>query len=246
MTVSVSIIIPVLNEAATIVSNLEALNALLAKRQTSAANLLAEVVVVAEIIVVDGGSTDTTIEQARPFASQLIEAPRGRARQMNAGAKTSTGEYLLFLHADTRLPADFLSVVTSWQDPSTEPFSAIWGFFRVKLSGAAWPLRVVEVMMNWRSRLSGIGTGDQCLFVRREVFERVGGFKDIPLMEDVELCQRLKTLAAPRCETSKVETSSRKWEREGIVKTVLLMWRLRLAYFFGVAPEKLARKYYRS
>lgn len=232
MTPSVSIIIPVLNEAATVTDCLQTLQSL----STSDAK------VTLEIIVVDGGSSDAAVELATPLADQLIVAGQGRAGQMNAGAKASSGEYVLFLHADTRLPDDILAVIASWQNAELP----LWGFFPVQLSGSARSLRIVETMMNWRSRLTGIGTGDQCLFVNRQLFNSIAGFADIPLMEDVEICQRLKRINKPRVESHPVVTSSRKWEREGIFKTILLMWRLRLAYFCGAKPEELARKYYSS
>ena len=232
MTPSVSIIIPVLNEVATVTDCLQTLQSLFAS----------DAKVTLEIIVVDGGSSDATVELATPLADQLIVAGQGRAGQMNAGAKASSGEYVLFLHADTRLPDDILAVLASWQNTELP----LWGFFLVQLSGSARPLRIVETMMNWRSRLTGIGTGDQCLFVNRQLFNSIGGFADMPLMEDIEICQRLKRMNKPRVEIHPVVTSSRKWEREGVFKTIVLMWRLRLAYFFGAKPEELARKYYSS
>ena len=232
MTPSVSIIIPVLNEVATVVACLQTLQSLSTPGST----------VTLEIIVVDGGSSDATVALATPLADQLIVAGPGRAGQMNAGVKASSGEYVLFLHADTRLPKEILAVIASWQNAGPSR----WGFFSVKLSGSARPLRIVETMMNWRSRLTGIGTGDQCLFVNRQLFNSIGGFANIPLMEDIEICQRLKRMNKPQVESHPVVTSSRKWEREGIFKTILLMWRLRLAYFFGTKPEELARKYYSS
>jgi rSAM/selenodomain-associated transferase 2/rSAM/selenodomain-associated transferase 1 len=221
---ALSIIVPVLNEGATIAVQLAALQPLRAAG--------------VELVLVDGGSSDDTAKVARPLADRLIVAPRGRAVQMNAGARASRGEVLLFLHADTRLPvaADVL-VVQASKD------GAQWGRFDVRIDGGHPMLRVVESMMNWRSRLSGIATGDQAIFVRREAFERVGGFPDIPLMEDVALSKRLKQIAPPVCLRESVMTSGRRWEKHGVLRTILLMWRLRAAYFFGADPQQLAIAY---
>ncbi len=231
-----SIIIPVLNEALTLASQLQLLQSL--RRQSYRSQGCALNV---EIIVVDGGSQDATVAIAEPLVDQVVVSPRGRAQQMNAGAARSCGQYLVFLHADTALPRDVCDRIASWSSGR----SPVWGFFPVRLSGRAPIFRFIEIMMNWRSRLTGIGTGDQCLFVHRELFDAIGGFADIPLMEDIEICKRLKRISKPCCENIPVETSSRKWEREGVFKTMTMMWRLRLAYFLGVAPEKLVHKYYR-
>lgn len=188
-----------------------------------------------ELILVDGGSGDDTMALARPHVDRLISGPQGRALQMNAGAAQSNAEYLLFLHADTRLPEGF---APHWLA------AAQWGFFPVRLSGKQGWFRVIERAMNWRSRLTGIGTGDQALFVRRELFEQRGGFPAIALMEDVALCRQLKRLARPAVLGAPVLTSSRRWEQRGILKTVLQMWCLRLAYFAGVSPRALSRRYY--
>ncbi|MFT6420545.1 MAG: rSAM/selenodomain-associated transferase 2 [Porticoccus sp.] len=216
-----SIVIPVLNEGAELTSCLQCLQGL---RQTEA-----------ELIVVDGGSTDDSVERATVQADLVISSPRGRSLQMNAGAAEARGNYLLFLHSDTRLPVGFSS---HWLSDS------IWGFFPVKLSGAGWAFRVIERAMSYRARLSGIGTGDQALFIRRDMFNQIGGFSAIPLMEDVEICRRLKALCPPRVLPSPVETSVRRWRQRGIVNTVLQMWWLRLAFFLGVSPARLARQYY--
>jgi len=219
-----SIIIPVLNEAAIIRQTLQRLQA---SRHRNV-----------EVIVVDGGSCDGTLELVKPLADQVISASKGRARQMNLGAQRAAGEYLLFLHADTRLPDHWLSILADVAERS-----AAWGRFDVRLSGRHPLLRVIETLMNWRSRASGIATGDQAIFVRRELFERIGGFPDNALMEDIVLSRRLKSCAAPLCLRDQVVTSSRRWEENGIFKTVLLMWWLRLRFFFGADPDRLARIY---
>jgi rSAM/selenodomain-associated transferase 2 len=222
-----SIIIPVFNEAGLIESALAALQPL---RERGA-----------EVIVVDGGSTDGTAELAASLACRVIRSPRGRAVQMNAGARAATGGALLFLHADTQLPAGADRILA-------EAFAAgaVWGRFDVRLSGGHPLLRMVETLMNWRSRLTGIATGDQAMFVRREMFERIGGFPEIPLMEDIALSKTLKRIARPTCPEERVTVSSRRWEERGILRTILLMWWLRLRYFFGADPADLVRSYYRT
>ncbi len=218
-----SIIVPALDEAARIAATLEALAPLRAAGH--------------EVIVVDGGSADATAAIAVPLADRVIQAPRGRARQMNAGAAISAGEALLFLHADTRLPAQAAELVRDALEGRG------WGRFDVRIEGRSRWLAVVASCMNWRSRLTGIATGDQAMFMRRDVFARAGGFADIPLMEDVALSARLKAISAPACVATRAVTSGRRWERRGVLRTVLLMWRLRLAYFLGARPEDLARRY---
>ncbi|MEH6469564.1 MAG: TIGR04283 family arsenosugar biosynthesis glycosyltransferase [Porticoccus sp.] len=224
--VFLSIIIPSLNEQSEIGLCLETLQPL---RDISIRGMGLEV------IVADGGSTDHTRELAATFADQVVSSERGRAQQMNVGAEFARGEYLMFLHADTALPSDFS---VAWLD------GLDWGFFPVKLSGLAWPFRVIERGMNIRSKLFGIGTGDQTLFVRRALFESLNGFANIPLMEDVEFCRRLKRISQPSFQQSVVTTSSRRWEKKGILRTILQMWHLRLAYFLGISPQRLARQYY--
>jgi rSAM/selenodomain-associated transferase 2 len=224
---TVSIIIPTLNEAGQIVATLQALQPLRAAGQ--------------EVIVVDGGSSDDTVALARPLADTL-PSPRGRSRQMNAGAAQARGDILLFLHADTTLPQHALPAMLDGLSHS----GRAWGRFDVRLSGRQAMLRVIERMMNWRSRVTGIATGDQAMFVRREVFQAVGSFPDIALMEDIALSRTLKrTCGAPLCLSTPVVTSSRRWEEHGILRTMLLMWRLRLAYFLGASPARLARLYSR-
>jgi rSAM/selenodomain-associated transferase 2 len=219
-----SIVMPVLNEAAQIEAALAALTPLRARG--------------AEVIVVDGGSSDGTAELARPLTAHVLTAPRGRAAQMNAGAAASHGDVLLFLHADTRLPENADTLVLDGLSRS----GRCWGRFDVHFD-AAGPLRLVAAMMNIRSRATGIATGDQAMFATRAAFERVGGFPPIPLMEDVTLSARLKRVSRPLCLRACVTTSGRRWRRHGLMRTVLLMWRLRLAYYFGRDPANLARAY---
>jgi rSAM/selenodomain-associated transferase 2 len=218
---SLSIIIPTLNEQETVKDCLLPLQPL---RKMGV-----------EVIISDGGSTDQTRGIAEPYVDQVFQSEPGRARQMNAGAALANGTHLLFLHADTFLPPDFS--VTSLRD-------AQWGFFSVNLSGSLWQLRIIERAMNLRSRITRIGTGDQAIFVRSELFHTLGGFADIPLMEDVELCGRLKAVCPPSLGRNCVMTSSRRWERQGVTRTVLQMWCLRLAYFLGVSPNRLMHQYY--
>jgi len=220
-----SIIIPVLNEGEAIAAALDALAVLRALG--------------AEVIVVDGGSRDATIQRARPRADRVILAPRGRALQMNAGAEKAAGDVLLFLHADTNLPPDADHVVLSGLERSGHA----WGRFDVKIEGRSPVLRVIAWLMNIRSRLTGIATGDQAIFVRRAAFQAAGGFPAIPLMEDIALCKRLKRVSRPLCLRERVTSSGRRWETHGVFHTMLLMWRLRLAYFFGADPKKLAQRY---
>ncbi len=219
-----SIVMPVLNEAEIIVSALHALEPL--RRHST------------ELIVVDGGSVDATVELARPLAGEVIRTLPGRARQMNRGARAASGDYLLFLHADTRLPSDAPRLLLALFRQR-----AVWGRFDVRLSGPRRTLRLVEWLMNRRSRLTGIATGDQAIFVRRDWFETIGGYPEIPLMEDIALSARLKKIVRPVCLEEPVVTSSRRWEQRGVLRTVLLMWWLRLRFFFGADPEKLARAY---
>ena len=218
-----SVIVPALDEADGVAATLEALAPLRAEGH--------------EVIVVDGGSVDATAAIASRLADQVIQAPRGRARQMNAGAAIAGGHALLFLHADTRLPED------AWRLVLDALARRGWGRFDVTIEGRSPWLSVVAFFMNWRSRLTGIATGDQAIFVRREVFAAAGGFPEIPLMEDVELSARLRTISMPACIAARAVTSGRRWERRGVLRTVLLMWRLRLAYFLGARPEDLARRY---
>ena len=189
-----------------------------------------------EVIVADGGSSDGTVELAAPLCDRVVSAPRGRALQMNAGARPARGDAFLFLHADCFLPARADELVFgALQD-------RVWGRFDVVLEGRAPLLGLIGFAMNVRSRLSGIATGDQALFVRREAFP---GFAEIALMEDIEFSKRMKRLGRPACLRAKVRTSGRRWEARGVLRTVGLMWRLRLAYFLGAHPDDLARRYER-
>lgn len=219
-----SIVIPVLDEAAGIADLLTSLHDL---RQNGA-----------EIIVVDGGSSDDTARLAAPHADQVISAPRGRGAQMNAGAAAACGSIMLFLHADTRLPAAAATLIVRAIDRG-----AIWGRFDVKIEGQAAGLGLIAFMMNWRSRLTGIATGDQAIFVTKAAFTATGGFADIPLMEDIDFSRRMRALARPACLSEKVVTSGRRWEKHGVLRTIVTMWRLRLRYFFGANPNHLAREY---
>ena len=220
-----SIIVPVLNEA----SGIEAILASLTGLRRAGC----------EAIVVDGGSSDDTVARATPLCDQLIESTRGRAAQMNAGAFAARTALLLFLHADTRLPPGALDAI----EAAMRGRAPAWGRFDVRLDSPRASLALVGAMMNLRSRLTGIATGDQALFMTRDAFERVGGFPDIALMEDVEISARLQRLAQPVCLHLKVLTSARRWETRGVLATVVLMWCLRLAYFLGASPEALARRY---
>jgi rSAM/selenodomain-associated transferase 2 len=189
-----------------------------------------------ELIVVDGGSKDSTEDVAKPLVDLYLHSEKGRACQMNHGAAHASGQVLLFLHSDTLLPDDFLT-------PFFVVKEKLWGFFPVRLSGAHWLLRCVEKSMNLRSRLTRVATGDQTIWVTRSLWSDVGGFQSIPLMEDVELSKRLRKIESPLVADQPVVTSSRRWESRGVVGTILLMWRLRLLYFLGVSPSYLAARY---
>lgn len=192
----------------------------------------------AHLVVVDGGSDDDTLNIARAHANLAFIAPRGRAAQMNAGAAACPADTLLFVHADTHLPDDADTLVAR---ATAAPIA--WGRFDVRIDSDRFALRVVERMMNLRSRLTGIATGDQSLFVRHELFRAVGGFPDIPLMEDIAMSRRLLRYSRPACLRERVVTSARRWENNGICRTILLMWRLRAAYFLGADPAQLALRY---
>ena len=222
---TLSIIIPVLNEGSHIARKLSLLQPL--RRRG------------VEVVVVDGGSRDDTLEQAHEWVDQLISAPRGRASQMNAGARVSRGRILLFLHADTVLPMFAQECVFD----ALAPFAEAWGRFDVHIDSPLRMLEVVSWAMNTRSRLTGIATGDQAFFMHRSLFERVGGFPDQPLMEDIAMSRTLKRHSAPICLRARVHTSARRWEKHGVWRTILLMWCLRAAYFFGADSRTLARQY---
>ncbi len=193
-----------------------------------------------EIVVVDGGSSDDTRGRARLLADRVLVAGRGRARQMKTGAAAASGDGLLFLHADSLLPGDAEAAIARALSVSC------WGRFDVRLWGREWSFRIIEAFMNLRSRVTGIATGDQAIFVERKTFERIGGYPDIPLMEDVAISRRLKTIARPACLRQRVVTSARRWRANGIARTVILMWRLRLAFALGADPRSLARRYERG
>ncbi len=220
-----SIILPVRDEALLITSALQRLQGL---RQSGV-----------EVLVVDGGSRDDTVQRARPWADHVLSTEPGRAWQMNAGAAWARGEWLLFLHVDTELPEDAAAWLAGLKARSCD-----WGFFPVRLSGRHPLLRCVERGMNLRSRLTRVATGDQALFVRRARFMALGGFPDIPLMEDVALSKRLRREDVPGIWPSPARCSSRRWERHGVLRTILLMWWLRLAYVLGRSPAALHRQYY--
>jgi rSAM/selenodomain-associated transferase 2 len=223
-----SIVIPCLNEAEGIAVTLAALAP--ARRRG------------AEVIVVDGGSDDATMDRASTMADAVISAPRGRASQMNAGAARARGEILLFLHADSRPPEAVDGLIID----GLKRAGRSWGRFDVSIDGGHPLLRAVERLMNWRSRLTGIATGDQGIFVTRTLFTAAGGFPNIPLMEDIELSTRLKRFGPPLCLRHRIVTSGRRWEKRGVLRTILLMWGLRLAYRLGADPGKLALRYDRG
>ena len=221
-----SIIVPIFNEADSIEAFLVSVRESCAERT--------------QIIVVDGGSTDATASLAGPKCDRLVESRKERAAQMNTGATYANGEIFWFLHADSRLPKHADDLIREALARSGRG----WGFFYVRLSGSDVMLRIVERLMNWRSRLTGIASGDQGIFVTREMFERIGGFPGIALMEDIAISRKLNVAGRPVCLSQKLVTSSRRWEKNGMLRTILLMWKLRLLYFLGVEPDKLARMYY--
>ena len=224
-----SIIIPVLNEAGVLTGLLDHLAPLRACG--------------AEVIVVDGGSEDGSRQAASRAGAQVICSERGRARQMNAGASAAHGEVLLFLHADTMLPLCAGQAIETAIRRGGRADEFVWGHFAVCIDGRSFMLRVVARLMNWRSRLTGIATGDQAMFMTRRAFEAVGGFPDQPLMEDIEMSKRLLALSRPICLMDRVVTSGRRWEANGVWRTIWLMWRLRWSYWRGVPASELARSY---
>ncbi len=222
---NLSIVMPVFNESERIVDALVALQGLRAQST--------------EVVVVDGGSTDDSIALARPLADLVTSSTRGRAQQMNAGAGVASGDVLLFLHADTSLPAQGGELIIAGLSRPGH----VWGRFDVQIEGRSPLLKLVARAMNLRSRWTGIATGDQAMFVKREDFFSVGGFPLQPLMEDIEMSTRLKSRSAPLCLHEQVTTSGRRWDREGVCRTIFLMWRLRLSYWLGTPADKLARAY---
>ncbi len=221
-----SIVIPVLNEADGIEPFLSSLQPFRSQGH--------------EIILADGGSTDATTQHAASLVDQVIQSPRGRAQQMNAGAAVARGDVIFFLHADSQLPKDSAALILIGRQHAGRR----WGRFDIRLSGDRFMFRVVEWFMNTRSRLTGISTGDQGLFVERTLFESVGGFPLMPLMEDIAICGLLKQIEPPLCLGERIIISSRRWEENGVWRTIFLMWRLRFAYWCGADPAQLARIYY--
>lgn len=224
MVLKLSIVIPVVNEAVHIERRLQDLQKLR---------------YCCELLLVDGGSTDRTLEIAEPWVDKVISSPRGRARQMNQGAAQTDADVLVFLHADTQLPDQSVALITQ-----TIANGYAWGRFDVAFDSAKPIFKLIALMMNWRSRLTGIATGDQAIFMTRQVFQQVGGFPEIALMEDVAISASLKNIGHPSCLSAKVVTSARRWQTQGIFRTIILMWRLRLAFFLGVEPDDLAIHYY--
>ena len=216
---------PVLNESEGLARALQALAPLTARG--------------AQLVVADGGSSDDTALLCQAAGAMVLNTPRGRATQMNAGAKQASAGVLLFLHADTLLPGDAEEMIVA----ALANGDRVWGRFDVRIAGQSKLLPMVAALMNLRSRLSGIATGDQAIFMTRAAFDAVGGFPSQLLMEDIEISKRLRKLSRPACLRAKVQTSGRRWETRGVWRTVLLMWRLRFAYWRGVAPERLAKLY---
>ncbi|MDG2072553.1 MAG: TIGR04283 family arsenosugar biosynthesis glycosyltransferase [Pseudomonadales bacterium] len=215
-----TVIIPVLNEAPHIEKLLAPLTGI-------------------DVIIVDGGSTDNTLALLTAFKAKVIQGSTGRARQMNAGAAEATGDILIFLHADTRLPEGWQNNLRDFADSKK-----VWGRFNLQFDETTPAFSVLAFMMNWRSRLTGICTGDQAIFVRRSAFDKLNGFADIPLMEDIDISRRLRRESWPHCVPDKATTSARRWRARGLIRTVLHMWWYRLQYFFGVSPERLVKSYY--
>lgn len=241
--ITLSIVIPLLNEA----DNLPKLMGHLAHLNPAPY----------QVILVDGGSTDNSVAIAKELIEslidsspsvisvqvidwQIIESAAGRALQMNAGAELAMGDVLLCLHADTQLPNHAIADITS------AVRQAAWGRFDVRLDSSAWMLKVVSQMINWRSRFSGIATGDQAIFIKKPLFEQLGGYPQQPLMEDIELCKRLKAIGKPACLRSKVITSARRWQQYGTWRTIGLMWHLRFDYWRGVSADNIKQRYYKT
>ncbi|MCE2971184.1 MAG: TIGR04283 family arsenosugar biosynthesis glycosyltransferase [Burkholderiales bacterium] len=221
-----AVVMPTLNEAAGIGTALTALAPLRARG--------------AVVVVADGGSDDDTVARATPLTDRVLAAPHGRAAQMNAGAacaEARAADALLFLHADTQLPDEAERLIAA------ALATRAWGRFDVTIEAAHPMLRVVAAMMNWRSRATGIATGDQAIFCTRQAYDALGGFAPLPLMEDIDFSRRAKRLSPPACLRACVATSGRRWQRHGVWRTILLMWRLRAAYFFGADPARLAQRY---
>lgn len=219
----ISIIIPTLNEADLLDYSLARLFAISAVEEHC------------EVIICDGGSHDDTVKIAQAYNCRVIHSPPGRALQMNRGSETAVGNTLLFLHADSHLPHNFLPAIKH---------HAEWGFFHIRLSGRAFIYRVIEFNINLRARISKVAGGDQGLYFQRRFFESIGGFPQIPLMEDIAISKRARRLCSPEIVKQSLTSSSRRWQQKGVVKTLLLMWGLRLAFWLGVDPRHLHRIYY--
>jgi len=196
-----------------------------------------------EVIIVDGGSTDGTREWLEARGFEVMESPRGRARQMNKGAAGARGSLLLFLHADTLLPAVNPALFAESLWGALDESKKSWGRFDVSITGSSRVFPIIAFFMNWRSRLTGIATGDQAIFVGKGAFIRAGGFPDQPLMEDIALSAQLRKYGRPLCLKQRVFTSGRRWETRGVWKTIRLMWWLRLGYWLGRPTDELARRY---
>ncbi|MHB1286120.1 MAG: TIGR04283 family arsenosugar biosynthesis glycosyltransferase [Leptospirales bacterium] len=221
----ITVVVPVLNERGGIESCLIALEPLIASGH--------------EVLFVDGGSQDGTCEFLKDRKANVLHSPPGRALQLNLGARAARGSVLLFLHADVRLPPGAQSAIERVLEEKD------WGWFSARLTGEGLTLGIVARFMTWRSRLTGIATGDQGIFIRKRVFDEVGGYPEVPLMEDIRFCRKLKKHAkSPACLSDSVLISSRRWEKDGILRTVVLMWGLRLAHFLGASPRSLVRFYY--
>ncbi|HIG06949.1 MAG: TIGR04283 family arsenosugar biosynthesis glycosyltransferase [Methylococcales bacterium] len=218
-----SIIIPTLNEAEIIINTLRPLQVL---RQNC------------ELIIVDGGSVDNTVAKASPYVDRIITSTSGRAIQMNAGAASARGDTFIFLHADSYLPKNVFTII---QQALSQGYC--WGRFDIHLTGKPRLLPIISLLMNIRSRLTGIATGDQAIFITRESFTAIGQYPIIALMEDIALSKKMIPLAKPFCSRDKVISSGRRWEQYGCINTILLMWWLRLLFFLGRAPEKLNQCY---
>ncbi len=219
-----SIIIPVLNEAEHIAVMLQPLQQWRSQGH--------------EVLLVDGGSEDATCDNARPYVDRIVSSEKGRAKQMNAGAAAAGGDMLLFLHADTQLPEKGVDrIMQTYREGHG------WGRFDVQLSDHHPLFPLIGFMISLRSRMTGVASGDQAMFVSRALFCKVGGFPEQPLMEDIELSRRLKKIVQPCCFKEKVITSSRRWQEYGVLSTILLMWRLRLSYYLGTSPDELAQQY---
>lgn len=222
----ISIIIPCLNEAVYISATLKRLQGIRKRGH--------------EVIISDGGSTDNTRAITNNLVDHYIDSKSGRSIQMNTGADIASGHILCFLHADTIAPANIDEIIIN----ALTSQNKIWGRFNIRLSGSLWPFRIIEFLINTRSCITGVASGDQGIFISKNIFKNLSGYANIPLMEDIEISKRLRSIEMPACiKNSTLLTSSRRWEANGIIKTVLLMWLLRVRYFFGTPASTLANMY---